>query len=382
MRLAVLLLLATAIGCASPREPVELVDPFIGTGGHGHTYPGATVPFGMVQLSPDTRLTGWDGCSGYHYTDDVIYGFSHTHLSGTGVSDYGDILLMPTVGEPTTLNGAVDGPESGYASRFDKGSERAEPGYYAVRLDEGPIEVELTASERTGVHRYAYPKGEAAHVVVDLAHRDRVTDSMLRRVGEYEIEGWRHSTGWARDQRLWFVARFSQPIADLRIERRVGGANVDGPAGESIDLPAGAREASGDDVRALLSFGELAAPLTVHVGISSVDIDGARANLAAETLDRTFGTVVSEARSLWNDTLGRIAIEGGSEAERINFYTALYHSLIAPNLASDVDGRYRGHGSRDPSRRGPASLHRLLALGHLPCYASAATRSSSPNAPT
>ena len=153
-------------------EPVLQVDPFIGTDGHGHTYPGATVPFGMVQLSPDTRLTGWDGCSGCHFSDEVVYGFSHTHLSGTGVSDYGDILLMPMTGTPRVDNGAERGPDRGYASRFSKSTERAEPGWYAVHLDDYDVDVELTATERTGLHRYVFPEGRPSHVVIDLAHRE------------------------------------------------------------------------------------------------------------------------------------------------------------------------------------------------------------------
>ncbi|ANM32172.1 hypothetical protein ABI59_09480 [Acidobacteria bacterium Mor1] len=333
-------------GCAGPGDrsdaPFDLVDPFIGTGGHGHTFPGATLPFGMVQLSPDTRLTGWDGCSGYHYTDEVVYGFSHTHLSGTGVSDYGDVLFMPVAGEATTLNGAVDGPENGYASPFAKTSEQAEPGFYAVRLDEGPVDVELTASERTGVHRYTFPAGAEAHVVVDLAHRDKVTDSLLRMAGDRAVEGWRHSTGWARDQQLWFHATFSEPILSAGFERREGGAKVDGPAGPLLPLEPDATEAAGDDVRAVLSFGKLDRPLTVHVGLSPVDVAGARGNLEAETAGKSFDQVRAAAREVWTAALDRLTVEGGTRAQRVNFYTGVYHSLIAPNLASDVDGRYRG----------------------------------------
>ena len=281
----------------------------------------------MVQLSPDTRLTGWDGCSGYHFTDDVVYGFSHTHLSGTGVSDYGDILLMPMVGTPTTINGAEAGPDQGYASRFDKANEDAEPGYYRVRLDEGPIEVELTATERTGVHRYTFPVGEPAHVIVDLVHRDPVTDASFEQVDEVTFQGWRHSSAWARDQRVWFVARFSHPVEGFRIDK----VEAD-PEGGML----------GDEIRGVLSFGELAEPLTVHVGLSSVDLDGARANLEAESVGLGFDDVRARARTAWEQALDRVVVEGGTAAQRTNFYTGLYHSLIAPNLASDVDGRYRG----------------------------------------
>ena len=165
------------------REMTSYVNPFIGTGGHGHTFPGATVPFGMVQLSPDTRLTGWDGCSGYHYSDHIIYGFSHTHLSGTGISDYGDILLMPTTGE-IHFDAAPDEPDRGYASRFSHQNETAHPGYYSVKLDDDNILVELTATTRVGFHRYTFPKTDRANIILDLAHRDKVLDSVHHYCGQ------------------------------------------------------------------------------------------------------------------------------------------------------------------------------------------------------
>ena len=199
------LMAACGAGPDAPTDPAGHVDPFIGTAAHGHTFPGATLPFGLVQLSPDTRLTGWDGCSGYHWTDDVVYGFSHTHLSGTGISDYGDILFMPLTGEPHLDNGHATGPDEGYASRFDKTTERAEPGYYAVHLADYDIDVELTATERSGLHRYRFPKGQPAWVVIDLTHRDEVLGSGLRLVGDDGIEGHRRSTGWARDQIVHFA---------------------------------------------------------------------------------------------------------------------------------------------------------------------------------
>lgn len=316
--------------CGLPGEvPADLVDPFIGTGGHGHTYPGATVPFGMVQLSPDTRLEGWDGCSGYHFSDGVVYGFSHTHLSGTGVSDYGDILFMPVTGEARLGNGYGGDPDLGYASRFDKATERAGAGWYEVELADYGISVELTATERTGHHRYRFPRVKPAHVIVDLAHRDEVLESSLRVVSHREIEGHRRSTGWARDQVVYFVARFSRPFREARLARDL--AYVDG-----------AEELSGTDIRGVLSFGTGGGDLIVQVGLSAVGIEGARHNLEAEVGGWNFGAVRREAVRRWNDALGRIEIEGGTEEQRSVFYTALYHSLIAPNLFSDVDGRYRG----------------------------------------
>ena len=316
-------------------EPVDHVVPFIGTGGHGHTYPGATLPFGMVQLSPDTRLEGWDGCSGYHFTDEIVYGFSHTHLSGTGISDYGDVLLMPMTGTPLLDNGYHSGVDAGYASRFEKSSERAEPGYYAVRLADHEVDVELTVTKRAGMHRYRFPVGKPAHVIVDLEHRDRVVESGLRIVSSTEIEGFRHSTGWARSQVVHFVARFSKPFTAVA-------ARDDEP------LP-GEELVEGENIKAVLSFGDDGGELLVKVGISAVDVAGARRNLETEMAGRGFDEVRTEARDLWNESLGRIELQDGADIEdgvrrerRTIFYTALYHSLIAPNLYSDVDGRYRG----------------------------------------
>ncbi len=309
------------------------VDPFIGTGGHGHTYPGATLPFGMVQLSPDTRLEGWDGCSGYHASDSVMYGFSHTHLSGTGVSDYGDVLFMPMTGVALLNNGAEEGPDAGYASRFDKREEDARPGWYGVRLADNDIYVELTATERTGLHRYSYPPDEPAHLIVDLAHRDPVVESGLRIVGHNEIEGFRRSNQWAQDQHVYFVARFSRAFvdADLALDR---------------EPQAGALEVQGTDVRGAFSFGTNAGVLLVKVGISAVDIDGARRNLDAEQPGWDFDAVRDAALATWNEVLGRVVIDGASQEQRTIFYTALYHSMIAPNVYSDVDGRYRGMDDR------------------------------------
>ena len=318
-------------GAEADRDFASYVDPFIGTDAHGHTYPGATLPFGMVQLSPDTRLEGWDGCSGYHYSDTVVYGFSHTHLSGTGVSDYGDVLLMPSVGEIQLDNGAKGGPDTGYASRFEKRSERAEAGYYAVRLADPGIDVELTTTERTGFHRYGLPADQAAHVVVDLRHRDQVLEADMRITGEREIEGMRRSTAWAVDQVVYFVARFSRPFdADGFV----------GPDGQRH------REMSGEQAVGALTFSP-GDELLVQVGISAVDIDGARANLEAElgagqSMQWDFDAVRAEARATWNESLAKIQVQGGSEDDKEIFYTGIYHSLLAPNLFSDVDGRYRG----------------------------------------
>jgi len=311
-------------------DPARHVDPLIGTGGHGHTFPAATVPFGMVQLGPDTRLEGWDGCSAYHYSDDVVYGFSHTHLSGTGCSDYGDILVMATTGDVMLEQGEGEDTSNGYRSRFSHGTERAEPGYYAVRLDDYGIGAEMTVTARAGMHRYTFPAAERASIIVDLLHRDRVIDSSIRVVDDKSIEGHRRSRAWAKDQRVYFAAEFSEPFVSY-------GVALDDRSLE------GASSAAGGNVKAFFDFdAEKGATVIMRIGISAVDIEGARRNLQAEMPHWDFDRVRSDARALWNGSLGRISVHGGTDAQLTTFYTALYHSMIAPNLYVDVDGRYRG----------------------------------------
>jgi len=289
---------------SAQRDLTRYVNPFIGTGGHGHTFPGAIVPFGMVQLSPDTRLTGWDGCSGYHYSDSIIYGFSHTHLSGTGISDYGDILLLPSL----KLAGSA---------AFQHRNESAAPGYYSVKLDDDNILVELTATARTGLHRYTFPRSEDANVIIDLAHRDKVIDSDLRVTSKTTIVGWRRSQAWAKDQIVYFAAEFSQPFTSY------------GPTDREL------RTYFRFDTRG-------GAPLLVKVAISAVDVEGALRNLQAELNHWNFDKVRADAAAAWNTELKKIQVTGGTDAQLTNFYTALYHAMTAPNLFMDVDGRYRG----------------------------------------
>lgn len=327
--LAILLVLGA---CSIEKNPeyTSFVDPFIGTLGHGHTYPGATMPFGGVQLSPDTRLTGWDGCSGYHFSDSVIYGFSHTHLSGTGASDYGDILMMPTVGAVQLVRGDERSPETGYCSRFSHTKEEAAPGYYRVELGEGGVKVELTATKRAGFHRYTFPESENANVVIDLAHRDRTIESFVRIVDDTEIVGFRRSRHWADDQHVYFAAKFSKPFVSRGVARN-----------DTISI--GADEASGTNVKAYASFRTAAnEAILVKVGISAVDIEGARKNRDAEIPGWDFEKTRIDADGAWNAALGKIDVKGGTKAQRVTFYTALYHAMLAPNLFMDVDGRYRG----------------------------------------
>lgn len=306
------------------------VNPFIGTGGHGHTYPGATLPFGMVQLSPDTRLTGWDGCSGYHYDDSVIYGFSHTHLSGTGVSDYGDILFMPTIGDPLLNNGSKKGTSNGYASTFSHMDESASPGFYKVLLKDYNIQVELTATKRAGYHKYTFPESNQSNIIIDLAHRDQVLESELSIVSENEITGMRRSRTWANDQHIYFAAKFSKPFKNTGIAL-------------NDDLNPGLKNVKGTNIKAFVSFEtKTNEEVYVKVGISAVSVENARENLNAEIPFWEFENIKAEANSMWNAELNRIIVDGASTDQKIIFYTALYHSMLAPNLYSDINGEYRG----------------------------------------
>jgi predicted alpha-1,2-mannosidase len=281
----------------------------------------------MVQLSPDTRLTGWDGCSGYHYSDSIIYGFSHTHLSGTGISDYGDILLMPVVGSSVPFQALRGGPEEGYASRFKHENETASPGYYSVKLDDDDILVELTTTARVGMHRYTFPKTRLANILIDLTHRDKVLDSGFRVTGEKTLVGWRRSEAWAKDQIVFFAIEFSQPFLAYTYASDVQGSP----------------DVTGRDLKLLFRFdASSGAPLLVKVGISSVDTDGALKNLRAELDHWDFDKVRADAAAAWNAELNKIQVTGGSDVELTNFYTALYHAMTAPNLFNDVDGRYLG----------------------------------------
>ena len=305
------------------------VDPFIGTGGHGHTYPGASLPFGMVQLSPDTRLTGWDGCSGYHYSDNTIYGFSHTHLSGTGISDYGDILFMPTNGDIRLQNG-YSGEKKGYGSIFSHSKEKASPGYYAVRLNDYGIEVELTVTKRAGFHKYIFPKNDRSNILIDLTHRDQVIESFINIIDDSTIEGMRRSSAWAEDQVVYFAAEFSRPFDVKAIA-----------VNEKIQPEI--QSASGKNIKAFVSYNtKHNEEILVKVGLSAVNAEGARKNLKTEISQWDFERIKNKAREEWNRALGKICIESRSDDKKRIFYTALYHSMLNPNLYMDIDGKFRG----------------------------------------
>ena len=306
----------------------------IGTGGHGHTYPGATVPFGMVQLSPDTYNDGWDWCSGYHYSDSSIMGFSHTHLSGTGASDMLDFLLMPGTGPTKLFPGARQNPGEGYRSRFSHEDEITVPGYYSVILRDYNIRAELSATEHAGIHRYTFPKSDSSHFILDLVHSYSNTPIMwayVKIVSNDTIVGGRSMKGWAPGREIYFAMRFSKPFKAAEI------------VSEDKRLDSSVREAKGTSLKCLLHFDtEDKEAILVKTGISGVSDEGAQKNVAAEIPDWNFEKVRSAAHRAWNSNLSRIKVEIGNSRHKTIFYTALYHMLVAPTLFDDVDGQYRG----------------------------------------
>lgn len=330
--LPVLLVVIMISSCTHPSQTdyTVWVDPMIGTGGHGHTFPGATVPFGMVQISPDTRWEDWDGSSGYHYSDKTIMGFSQTHLSGTGAPEYCDVLLMPTVGEVQLQPGDENDPQSGYRSAFQHENEKASAGYYSVILDDHNIKAELTATARTGFHRYTFPASEKSNIILDLKNRDFVINSTLKIISDTEVSGLRRSKRWAEDQYVYFYAKFSKPFHTCGIAL-------------NDTLRSETKSAEGQNIRAFFSFDTKENErILVKIGISAVDEEGARKNLEAENPDWNFDKVAKKAKDDWNTFLSKIEVEGGTEKQRRIFYTALYHTAIAPNIFQDVDNRYRG----------------------------------------
>ncbi len=338
----------------------DYVNPFVGTDAHGHTYPGVVVPFGMIQPSPDTRLTGWDGCSGYHYSDSIVYGFSHTHLSGVGVSEYGDVLIMPTVGAISWQGREDSTSTKGYASRFRHSKEQAHPGYYAVQLEDDNIFAELTATTRVGVHRYTFPASREANIIMDLQHRDKVLESTIRVVGKNRIEGYRRSDAWARDQRVYFVAEFSKPFTQFGIAT-------------NDTLRSKTDSASGTNLKAFVRFttkkGE---QILVKVAISAVSVEGARKNLQAEVKDWNFDAVRKDADAAWQKELSAIQVSDGTPEQMRTFYTALYHTMNAPNVFMDVDGQYFGldkkiHTAQDYTHHTIFSLWDTFRAAH-PLY--------------
>lgn len=327
------ILIITLFACTGKNSETDYttwVDPMIGTGGHGHTFPGATVPFGMVQISPDTRWEDWDGSSGYHYSDKTIMGFSQTHLSGTGAPEYCDVLFMPTVGEIQILPGEEDDSKTGYRSTFSHENEKASPGYYSVLLDDYNVGAEMTATTRTSMQRYTFPESRSSNIIIDLKNRDHVLESNIKIISDTEIQGLRKSSRWATEQFVYFYAKFSKPF-------RSYGIAVNDTLAEEI------KKAEGQNIRAFVQFDTKEnEKILVKVGISAVDVDGAKRNLETENPGWNFEKVVNGAKKKWNTFLSKIEVEGGTEKQRRIFYTGLYHTAIAPNIFMDVDRRYRG----------------------------------------
>ena len=325
--------LALWTGCQQPStSPVLLdeaqhVDPFIGTGFHGHTFPGATRPHAMVQLSPDTHIMGWDASSGYHYDDNQIYGFSHTHLSGTGIGDLGDVALLPYSGEDSIKPIAT----------FKKETEKATPGYYAVRLDNFGINVELTSTDRVGFHKYSYDNPKERRVMLDLGHilqpnwGHRLVNNEYLFVNDSIVEGTIQTQGWAHFHTVSYRIAFSEPIET--VYQYIGGKL----RSDSLFL----RLNTAEDLKFHYKFAESTQPLYAKVALSVVDTDGAEKNLAAELPGWDFEATCEASKEVWNKALNRIQIEAEPEVMK-NYYTALYHAHIAPFVYQDVDGRYLG----------------------------------------
>lgn len=323
-------------GLASEQSPQRLtgyVDPLIGSDAHGHVFVGAGVPFGAVQLGPTNFHQGWDWCSGYHYSDDVAVGFSHLHLSGTGIPDLGDVVVAPFVGPIRPDRGSRENPEAGYASRYSHDQETAKAGYYAVTLLDDDIRAELTATERVGWHRYTFPEGVTPRIAIDLEFENgggRATETAIRAVGVDRVEGHRFSTGWAKDQRVFFALESSEPFASVDFFH--GGEKAGASPGDREEAP---------DV-AVLSFKEGTRTLLLKVGVSPVSEGGARGNLRAEAPGWDFDAATKAADASWERALEIVRFESTDRSRVRTFYTALYHTMIAPVLFNDHNGDYRG----------------------------------------
>lgn len=318
------IVLLTLVSCNSQPEQkwlTDYVNPLIGSGGHGHVFVGASVPFGMVQLGPTSISQTWDWCSGYHQDEASVIGFSHTHLSGTGIGDLFDVTVMPVTGEVIYARGNIEEPESGLWSMADRTQEIAEAGYYAVPLTRYGIKAELTATSRVGMHRYTFPEATDAAIVIDLQNGgcwDRTTEAFMQAEGDNRIVGYRRSRGWAADQHVYFVAELSKPFSNF---------TLNGP----------------DNLYGRVSFATVQGEeVLMKVAISPVSIDGARLAIQSEMPGWDFDVTREDARRLWNNELGRIRIESPCDELKRVFYTAMYHTMMAPALFNDVDGKYRG----------------------------------------
>ncbi len=326
MKKILFVLLGVLSAHAFSQNYAQYVNPFIGTGGHGHTFPGAIVPFGMVQLSPDTRIDGsWDGCSGYHYSDAVIYGFSHTHLNGTGVSDYGDIMLMPTMGK-AGLN-----PKE-YSSAFSHKNEKASAGFYSVKLDKNNIDVRLTTTKRVGYHEYTFNNAGIANIILDLNHRDKLLEGEVKVIDAKTIEVFRRSSAWATNQYIYARIEFSKPMAVSRKEVN-GSQDSNIYTGTRLALAFSAKVKKGEKIN-------------VKVAISPTGYEGAGKNMLAEGQSNDFEKIRKQASADWNKELSKIEVKSADKNKLAIFYTALYHVFTQPNINMDADGKYRGRDNK------------------------------------
>ncbi|MDB4920681.1 GH92 family glycosyl hydrolase [Mucilaginibacter sp.] len=309
------------------QDPLKFVDPYIGSGGHGHTFVGASVPFGAVQVGPNNINKGWDWCSGYHYSDSLCIGFSQTHLSGTGIGDLGDILIMPYTGSILTDKGTQQNP--GYASHYKHSDEVVKPQYYSLKMD-NQVKVELTASERVAFHQYSFPANKQVHIIIDLSegNNDQSTDTYIKLLDKNTIIGYRFSKGWAKDQRIWFAIKSSIDIDKFN----VFDLNTDKPGAEL----------QGKHVKGVISFANTPQKVMLKVGISPVSSNNALANINAEIPGWNFTGTVNQARIKWENELSKITVETKDDAHKRTFYTALYHTMIDPALYNDHNGAYRG----------------------------------------
>ncbi len=324
------------VSCSTERSSenyLRYVDPMIGAGGHGHVFVGASVPFGAVQIGPQNIHKGWDWCSGYHYSDSVIIGFSHTHLSGTGCTDLGDILVMPLSGEIRTARGEQHDVSNSASTTYSHENETVSPDYYSLTMDNG-IKAELTATERVALHRYTYPEGGPAHLLINLreGNGDQSVDTYLRQVDAHTIVGYRISRGWSPLHRVYFTLVSHEPISQFQVY------NDDEPAGED--------SLRGPGIKGVLTLADSPREAMFKVSISSVSSENAAANMEAELPDWDFDRVRQEAQDKWNRQLAKIDIQTADERKKRIFYTAMYHTSIAPTLYCDVNGEYRGHDGK------------------------------------
>lgn len=331
LALCVAVFLPATILCRA-EELTRFVDPRIGSGDHGHVFIGANVPFGLVQLGPSNISQGWDWCSGYHESDRTIMGFAHLHLNGTGCEDLGDILLLPLTGEVTLARGTHDDPQSGTYSRFDRATEQVRPGFYSVRLERYGVDAALTATARVGLHRYTFPKGSDARVLIDLEHAvggESFKEGFLVRESDTVVSGYRFSKGWANNQKIFFTITFSRPMKGWLLSE-------------------GAEAKPGDELKGAKVYGQAlfdaadGEAVMAKVALSPVSIDNAKKNMQAELPGWDFDATVRKADEAWERELSRIRIETPDHKIKRIFYTALYHTMIAPSVFCDVNGDYRG----------------------------------------